>query len=165
MERIIELLKTVNRPGVDNVVKYIQESDFATARCGKHHTYAGGLVDHELEVYEFMKQKYSDSLPEESIIVCALLHDLDKAKLSGWSFRGHHPSRVIPILKRCGFTLTEEEAFAIRNHHRTSGDVLSHSYRRALTDADMYSTGEWRKAHCKLTYKDLLLEVFRKIFL
>lgn len=164
MQRIIDLLKTVDRPGVDSVVKYIQDSNFATARCGRHHTYKGGLVDHSLEVYEFMKHKYSDRLPDESIIICSLLHDLDKAKLRGWYFSGHHPARVIPILERCGFELTADEAFAIRNHHHKSGDILSHPYRRALTDADTYSTGEWRKAHCEPTPQDLLLELFRKIF-
>lgn len=161
MKRIIDLLKTVNRPGVDNVVKYIQDSDFATARCRQHHTYKGGLVDHLLEVYEIMMREHSH-LPKESIIVCALLHDLDKAKLRGWYFRGEHPACVIPILKRCGFELTEDEAFAIRNHHSPTADLITHPYRRALSDADMESTGEWRKAHCNLTGKDILLGVLRK---
>lgn len=162
MKRVIDLIKTVDRPGVENVVKYMQESSFATARCYGHHKYKGGLVDHSLEVYEIMKRE-NPELPEESVIICALFHDLGKAKLRGWNFEGRHPSRAISILKRCGFELTKDEAFAIRNHHRKSKDARTHPYRRAVTKADMESTAAWKRANGDITTKDILCELIGKL--
>ena len=103
------MLKRINRPGTDNLIKYLNASSYATARCYSHHKEPGGLVAHSLEVYELMK-KENPNLPEESIAICALLHDLGKARLRGWEFEGQHPARAIQILNRCGYELTEDEA-------------------------------------------------------
>ena len=162
MQRVIDLIKTVDRKGVENVIEYITKSSYATAHCNKHHRYKGGLVDHSLEVYEIMKRD-NTQFSEESIIICSLFHDLGKAKLRGWSFEGEHPSRAISILARCGFELTEEEAFAIRYHHRKSVDVITHPYRRALTKADMESTAVWKRKRGKLTQQDALFELIGNI--
>ena len=62
-----------------------------------------------------------------------------------------------------GFELHEEEAFAIRYHHRMSLDALSHRYRNAVTKADMESTSAWKKKHCKLRKKDTLYEFIGKL--
>ena len=159
MKRIIDLVKTINRPGVDAVVDYIMNSDFVTARCGKHHTGKGGLVDHSLEVYELMKQEHSDDMPEESIIICSLFHDLGKAKRTGWYFKCKHPARSIAILKRCGFKLTKDEEFAIRNHHDPVDGLLTHKYRNALTKADMTSTCNWKEKNNCMTFNDYLLKL------
>ena len=37
MERIIELVESLNRDGKDQVIEFLKESNFATARCHKHH--------------------------------------------------------------------------------------------------------------------------------
>lgn len=162
MQRVIDLIRTVDRQGVENVIEYITKSSYATARCNKHHRYKGGLVDHSLEVYEIMKRDNTE-LSEESIIICSLFHDLGKARLRGWNFEGHHPERAIAILKRCGFELTEQEAFAIRYHHRKSLDAFTHPYRNAVTKADMESTAAWKRKHGKLTQTDALFELIGNI--
>ena len=162
MKRVIDLLKRINRPGTDNLIEYLNASSYATARCYSHHKETGGLVAHSLEVYELMK-KENPNLPEESIAICALLHDLGKARLRGWEFEGQHPARAIQILNRCGYELTEDEAFAIRYHHRKSCDVLTHTYRRALTKADMQSTGNWKRAHTKPSAKRALYEALSQL--
>lgn len=162
MQRIIDLIKRVNRPGVDNLIKYLHESNFASVSCRTHHTYKGGLADHSFEVYKIIK-RLNLGIPEESIIVCALLHDLGKAQLKGWDFKGQHPARAIAILERCGFELHEEEAFAIRYHHRMSLDALYHRCRNALTKADMESTATWKKRFHKLRKKDSLYELVGKL--
>ena len=162
MKRVIDLLKRINRPGTDNLIEYLNASSYATARCYSHHKETGGLVAHSLEVYELMK-KENPNLPEESIAICALLHDLGKARLRGWEFEGQHPARAIQILNRCGYELTEDEAFAIRYHHRKSCDVLTHTYRRALTKADMQSTGNWKRAHTKPSAKRALYDAFSQL--
>ena len=162
MERVIAILEQVARPGISQVIEYIRKSNYATARCGEHHKYKGGLVDHSLEVYEIMKRD-NPKLSEESIIICSLFHDLGKARLRGWNFEGHHPERAIAILKRCGFELTEQEAFAIRYHHRKSLDAFTHPYRNAVTKADMESTAAWKRKHGKLTLTDALYELIGNI--
>lgn len=162
MKRVIDLLKGINRPGTDNLINYLTASSYATARCYTHHKERGGLIAHSLEVYELMKRD-NPELPEESMAICALLHDLGKARLRGWEFDGQHPARAIQILERCGYELTEEEAFAIRYHHRKSCDVLTHTYRRALTKADMQSTGSWKRAHSKPSAKRALYDAFSRL--
>ena len=85
----IQLLKSVRRPGVDALIDYLQNSDFfeAPASTIYHGSYAGGLLEHSLNVYNMLQwyvanlQDSDFELPkisEESIIVVALLHDLCK---------------------------------------------------------------------------------------
>ena len=85
----IKLLKSVDRPGIDALMDYLQNSDFfeAPASTIYHGSYAGGLLEHSLNVYNMLQwyvanlQDSDFELPkisEESIIVVALLHDLCK---------------------------------------------------------------------------------------
>lgn len=85
----IQLLKSVRRPGVDALVDYLEKSDFfeAPASTIYHGSYAGGLVEHSLNVYTMLQwyvanlQDSDFELPkisEESVIIVALLHDLCK---------------------------------------------------------------------------------------
>ena len=85
----IKLLKSVDRPGIDALIDYLQNSDFfeAPASTIYHGSYAGGLLEHSLNVYNMLQwyvanlQDSDFELPkisEESIIVVALLHDLCK---------------------------------------------------------------------------------------
>lgn len=79
-----ELLKSTKREGIDQLLEYIDTTDFSLspASASYHHSYLGGLVVHTLEVYKnavelnkAMKFKISD----EEMIIAALLHDLCKA--------------------------------------------------------------------------------------
>ena len=85
----IQLLKSVDRPGIDALIDYLQNSDFfeAPASTIYHGSYEGGLLEHSLNVYNMLQwyvanlQDSDFELPkisEESIIVVALLHDLCK---------------------------------------------------------------------------------------
>lgn len=75
MDRIIKILKTLNRPGIDQVIEFMKENNYEGSRCYGHHKYKGGLVDHSLEVYDHMMKNRGD-LPEDSIIVCAFFMTL-----------------------------------------------------------------------------------------
>lgn len=146
MDRIIEILKTLDRPGTDKVIEFMKESNYAKASCYKHHKYRGGLVDHSLEVYDLMMSR-KGKLPESSIIVCAFFHDLGKANMNGMSLSGSHEQRSIQILDSCGFALTEMERRAIVNHHKKSSDYLTCPLRHCLSSSDMESTGKWQEAN------------------
>lgn len=82
-EKILSLLNSTERKGIDKVTKYLEETDFfiAPASTRYHGNYAGGLAEHSLNVYEIFKEKnkrYDLGLSEDSIIIISLLHDLCK---------------------------------------------------------------------------------------
>lgn len=81
-ERIIELLKSTNRPGMDGLIAWMEENGFFESPCsgGHHLAKEGGLLEHSINVYDVMKTVsclYGGATDEE-IIICALLHDLGK---------------------------------------------------------------------------------------
>lgn len=142
MEKIIRLVESLNRPGTAEVVEYLKNSNFARIYGGgSHHRYNGGLVDHSLEVYENMKRKCAGTeIPEESIIICSIFHDLGKTK-----GMGGHAAKSVAILTKCGFELKDEERHAIENHHRVIAS--SNALYWKLHRSDMESTGDWQARH------------------
>ena len=91
-ERFIEIYRSkIQREGADKLLDYLlsPQSDFfvAPASARFHGSYAGGLVDHSLNVYDCLvdylsrprvKELYGLEYREESIAISALLHDLCK---------------------------------------------------------------------------------------
>ena len=143
IERIVAILERINRPGMDQVIEYMRKSNYAVARCNSHHTYKGGLVDHSLEVYNLMMERRGD-ISEESIAICALLHDLDKSYLAGYNFRASHPKGALLILEKCGLYLNDDEKFAIGQHHSVDLTYFTHPLRHCLSSSDMSSTSKWK---------------------
>lgn len=99
--KIINLLKKVNREGIENLIKFMQESDYFTAPAStKYHlNEEGGLATHCINVYKRLYQGYNqrakeltgstelDSATKESIVIVALAHDLCKCNFYKSSFR------------------------------------------------------------------------------
>lgn len=145
--RIMELLHGIERPGMDAVIAYLENNDaFWNARCYGHHRYVGGVADHSLEVYDFMVSHMPHSIPDESIVIAALFHDLGKAVREP-GIRGEHPQRSVQKLDRLGLQLTDDERTAIENHHKRSIDFLTSGLRRLLSLGDMDSTGRYKREH------------------
>lgn len=86
-EIVVRVLKNVERPGVESLVKWLtEESDFfeAPASTVFHLAVPGGLADHSLNVYNLLWDKvlsFGLKISEESIILCGLMHDLCKTGL------------------------------------------------------------------------------------
>lgn len=88
-----EMLLSTNREGMERVVKRLEEVGFfkAPASTKFHLNYEGGLLEHSMNVCEMAlelrelmirkKEGLRDSLPKESIIIAALLHDICKADI------------------------------------------------------------------------------------
>ena len=87
---IISLLRSTERAGIEELIKFLEESGFFTDPASisgygnkKYHgSFKGGLSLHSLSVYRELK-KYKDAglytdIDDSSIIICALLHDLCK---------------------------------------------------------------------------------------
>lgn len=88
-EKISDLLMSTGREGMDNLVQWMDDNGFFAAPCsgGNHLAKEGGLAEHSLNVLNvlqdvsFLLCKGPEILSKEqqdSIIICALLHDLGK---------------------------------------------------------------------------------------
>ena len=84
-KKYVDLLRSTKRENIENLIKWIDESDFkyAPASTQYHSSYRGGLLQHSLNVYDVMRNDFSHlikfyEIPEESVILTALLHDICK---------------------------------------------------------------------------------------
>lgn len=82
-EIISELLAATNRAGCDKLIAHMEACGFFTAPCsGQHHlSEKGGLAEHTVNVVQMalsLKGTYAPDMPSDSVIICALLHDLGK---------------------------------------------------------------------------------------
>ena len=96
IERFEQLLKSTNRDGIENLISFIQKSDFYTAPASTrfHSCHEGGLLEHTLNVYDRLVSKYNNELwnektnaTQENLIISALLHDLCKCYYYGTELR------------------------------------------------------------------------------
>ena len=135
-EEFIELLKQTNREGIEDLIEFLNRTDFfeAPASTRFHGCYKGGLLEHSMKVYEILKTKTEDS---DSVKIIALLHDVCKANFYKVDYRnakneqgvwekvpyytiddtipyGHGEKSVMMISEF--IRLTPEERYAIRWH-------------------------------------------------
>ena len=155
-ERFIDIYQSkIKREGADKLLEYLlsPQSDFfvAPASARFHGSYAGGLLDHSLNVYDCLvdylarprvKELYGLDFSEESVAISALLHDLCKVNCykpgsrnvkyenGVWhSVPTFEFSDPLPyghgeksVYIASGYMrLTRDEAFAIRYHMGFSG--------------------------------------------
>ena len=141
-EQFIELLKSTNREGIENLLAFLEKTDFyvAPASTKYHGAYKGGLLEHSMKVYEILKEKIKNEkldVKEDTIIISALLHDICKLNFYKVDYRnaknekgewekvpyytiddtipyGHGEKSVMMISEY--IKLTNEEKYAIRWH-------------------------------------------------
>lgn len=82
-QKIIGALRSTNRKGIDDLIKYMEDNGFFEAPCSTqyHLSKEGGLAEHSLNVFEKMLGMnglfdYQEEL--DSVIITSLLHDLGK---------------------------------------------------------------------------------------
>ena len=143
-EEFIELLKSTKREAVDEIINFLEKTDFfkAPASTRFHGNYEGGLLEHSMKVYEILKHKVKNSVidinvGDDTLIIVALLHDICKANYYKVDFRnaknergewekvpyytvddtipyGHGEKSVMMITEY--MKLTPEEKYSIRWH-------------------------------------------------
>lgn len=143
-EKFIKLLEETNRTGMDQLLEFLEKSDFYTAPASTrfHGSKEGGLLEHSLKVYEILEQKVvNNSLnyqtDEATIRIVALLHDICKTNFYKVDYRnaknslgvwekvpyyavedtipyGHGEKSVMMISEY--IKLTNEEKYSIRWH-------------------------------------------------
>lgn len=130
-QRIETLLRSTGRKGIENVIEYLEKNDFyhVPSSLHRHHNWTGGLAQHALGVYDRLKAT-GQTLPEDSMTIAALLHDICKTrkhyrdKQGRWKerpdselhYKGHGLRSIALLEKTCGLPLTKEERGAIRWH-------------------------------------------------
>lgn len=82
-QRIKDLLLSTKREGIEELISAMEEGGFFEAPCsGAYHLCKeGGLAEHSLNVYENLSRLSAGmgaGVDRDSIIICALLHDLGK---------------------------------------------------------------------------------------
>lgn len=143
-QRFVEICASINRPGMDDLMAWLERSDFYTAPASSrfHGDYKGGLLEHSLNVYDKLTG-YVSRYPEleispETVAVVALFHDLTKVNYYSVSTKnvkddetgvwhkkpfyktddklplGHGEKSV--IILQSFIKLTRDEIFAIRWH-------------------------------------------------
>lgn len=150
-QQFIDKLLSTGREGMENVIKHLDRLGFfvAPASTRFHLNVKGGLMEHSWNVCNTalmlreqmiqMKPSLAEKLPEESVVIAALLHDVCKSniyketlvsrkndqgyweKVPGYDVDysglplGHGEKSVIMLLT-LGLKLTKDEMLAIRWH-------------------------------------------------
>lgn len=83
-ELFCKLLAETKREGIENLISCLESNGFFDSPCStKYHLCTeGGLLEHSLNVYDVLCQlneSMNAGIPVESIVLCALLHDIGKA--------------------------------------------------------------------------------------
>lgn len=137
-----DLLRKADIDDMDGLLAILNKGMWTDPASAKYHNaFAGGLLDHSMNVYTILKQKvemYGYDIPERSIIVCALLHDVCKIEsyrvVTAWrkdaankwesydgyafnedSFPMGHGEKSVAMLQEI-MCLSKEEQLAIRWH-------------------------------------------------
>lgn len=83
-ETIEKLLMSTGRSGMEGLLRYMDECGFYTAPCSSrfHLAKEGGLAEHSLNVLKIadkLREVLYPEFPVDSVVICAILHDLGKA--------------------------------------------------------------------------------------
>ena len=118
-EEFLNLLKTVNRDGIDKLIEFIDKTDFYTAPASTkyHNSFEWGLLEHSVNVYKALKELTKDQWSDETLIIVGLLHDICKINYfttDDLMPLGHGEKSVMIISEF--IKLTKEEIYAIRWH-------------------------------------------------
>ena len=144
-EKFLQLLRKTNREGIEDLINFIEEkTDFFTAPASTrfHGSHEGGLLEHSMKVYEILDYKIKNNVidlhvPEDTIIIVSLLHDICKVNFYKVDYRnaknargewekvpyytiddtipyGHGEKSVMMLTEY--IKLTSEEKYSIRWH-------------------------------------------------
>ena len=97
-EKIKELLSKINREGINELLDFLEKSDYyeAPASTRYHGAFKQGLIEHSYKVYEILKEKiniHKLEVPEETLIIVTLLHDICKVNFYKIDYRNAKNAR------------------------------------------------------------------------
>ena len=93
-EEFLKLLRSIQREGIEQLIAFIESTDFFTAPASTrfHGDHAGGLLEHSMKVYEILVQKVKNAsikldVSEDTLKIVALLHDICKVNFYKIDYR------------------------------------------------------------------------------
>ena len=143
-EEFLNLLRSIKRDGIEELISFIESTDFFTAPASTrfHGDHPGGLLEHSMKVYEILVEKVKNAsikldVSEDTLKIVALLHDICKVNFYKIDYRnaknalgvwekvpyytiedtipyGYGEKSVMMITEY--MKLTSEEKYAIRWH-------------------------------------------------
>ena len=143
-ERFLSLLKEIKRDGMEDLIKFLEHSDFfkAPASTKFHGDYECGLLEHSLKVYDILCNKVKNldielNVSDDTLKIVSLLHDICKVNFYKIEYRnaknekgvwekvpyytiedtipyGHGEKSVMMLTEY--IKLTPEEKYSIRWH-------------------------------------------------
>jgi len=138
---VIDFLSQIERPAMDSLIDYLLASDYfkAPASTRFHNVFEGGLCQHSINVTrEFSKEnaKWQKPLPQDSVLICGILHDLCKVGTYKETCRGYEKVKELPgghakisISQASEFIeLTPVETSIILYHMGLFGAYLDHEF-------------------------------------
>lgn len=188
-----DLLKKTNRENINNLIKWLDESDFkfAPASTKYHNSFRGGLLKHSLDVYYAMKDfknfiKFFD-LPQESVIITSLLHDICKVNCYNVETRNvknadgewvqvpyytwyeqepiGHGAKSVMLINEYGVQLTKIERAMIVNHMGFSNGEDTSRVNRLFSMCPQSLILHWADEACTFIKESPdLQDRFRKAF-
>jgi hypothetical protein len=98
---VIDFLSQIERHAMDSLIDYLLASDYfkAPASTRFHNVFEGGLCQHSINVTrEFSKEnaRWQKPLPQDSVLICGLLHDLCKVGMYKETSRGYEKVKEFP---------------------------------------------------------------------
>lgn len=142
-ERFIELLRSTNREGIEELISWLETTDFykAPASTRFHGNYEGGLLEHSLNVYDELSKdvsKLMDKTDEikfnsDTVTLVALLHDLCKTNIYKIDYR-NTKDKFGNWIKVPYYTIEDNEPYG----HGEKSVMLASQFIK-LTLEEMYS--------------------------
>lgn len=140
-------LKLTKRKGIENLIEYLESTDFFTAPASTkwHGAYEGGLAEHNINVMNMLLEidVVNPDSKSHSRVIAGLLHDVCKIGCYDGSGRssvnrlaGHAKLSIVRIAKY--IELTPLETLMIQYH------------------MGVYSTVEFNPKYGEYTFKDLI---------
>lgn len=91
-EEFMSLVRQIKRDGIENLITWLESSDFFAAPASRqyHGSYAGGLLQHSLNVYhellrllQAFPEVASQIRSEDTVKIISLFHDMCKVNFYG----------------------------------------------------------------------------------
>ena len=157
MKTIVEtLLRQTGRANIDKLLSIMEQHGYYSVPSDRHHQGSGGTLHHSLEVLLYALKHNKYNIPQESLIIVCLLHDL--CKIKGYHHIYGHSKRSIKLIQDvANVHLNSNEYYAIKYHMKDAKKVKKYCKNymlviksplwKLIRSADSYSAGHEMTKH------------------
>ena len=174
--RFCELLRSTEREYIESLIDYLDtKTDFkeAPASTKYHGAKEGGLLEHSLLVYDNMNntvKAVGADIPEDSIKICALLHDISKVNLyekTSFNKKVYKPNGTksddmgrFDWVSTPGYKTVDYDQRFIYSNHETNSEFIIRQFIPLHIDESVAILHH----HCSLNYDSVSKEIIADIY-